>query len=129
MKPFKSVLMVILAVGSGTLSAANDVWTSLGPGGGEIERLVVDPATPSILYAVAGGGVFKTVNGGITLTMPSALDANLRADMLNGNLTSEFPVSVTSTDGPRRVSGTIGRGGLELNLSTVNGSIRLLRAP
>jgi len=75
------------------------------------------------------GASFKTVNGGITLTLPSALDANLRADMLNGNLTSEFPVSVTSTDGPRRVSGTIGRGGRELNLSTVNGSIRLLRAP
>jgi DUF4097 and DUF4098 domain-containing protein YvlB len=75
------------------------------------------------------GARFSTVNGGITLTLPSRLDAELRAEMLNGSLTSDFPVNVTSTDGPRRLRGTIGSGGRELNLSTVNGSIRLLRAP
>jgi hypothetical protein len=78
---------------------------------------------------------FKTVNGGITLTLPSAVNADLHAEMLNGSLTSEFPVSVFSstgsaeTPGPRRVQGTIGSGGRELKLSTVNGSIRLLKAP
>jgi hypothetical protein len=76
------------------------------------------------------GASFRTVNGGITLTLPSAFDAELRAEMLNGSLTSDFPVSVTSsTESPRRLRGTIGKGGRELNLSTVNGSIRLLRAP
>jgi hypothetical protein len=79
------------------------------------------------------GASFRTVNGEITLTMPSAFNAELRAEMLNGDLTSEFPVSVTSSAGspgsPRRLSGTIGTGGRELDLSTVNGSIRLLRAP
>lgn len=73
---------------------------------------------------------FTTVNGGITLTLPSALNADLRAEMLSGSLTSDFPVSVTSsTERPRRLRGTIGNGGRELNLTTVNGSIRLLRAP
>jgi hypothetical protein len=76
------------------------------------------------------GASFTTVNGGITLTLPSALDAELHAEMLTGSLTSDFPVSVTSTsESPRRVRGTIGNGGRRLNLSTVNGSIRLLRAP
>jgi hypothetical protein len=82
------------------------------------------------------GAHFATVNGGITLTMPSQFDADLRAEMLNGDLTSEFPVSVTSSTGsaerpgtPRRLRGTIGNGGRELELTTVNGSIRLLRAP
>jgi hypothetical protein len=76
------------------------------------------------------GASFKTVNGGITLTLPSTVDAELRAEMLNGSLTSEFPVAVSSsTEKPRRLRGTIGNGGRELSLSTVNGSIRLLRAP
>jgi hypothetical protein len=82
------------------------------------------------------GARFTTVNGGITLTVPSAFDADLRAEMLNGDLTSEFPVSVTSSTGsleppgsPRRLRGTIGNGGRDLELTTVNGSIRLLRAP
>lgn len=76
------------------------------------------------------GATFKTVNGTITLTLPSPLNAELRAEMLNGDLASDFPVSVVSmTEAPRRLRGTIGSGGRDLNLSTVNGSIRLLRAP
>jgi hypothetical protein len=76
------------------------------------------------------GATFKTVNGGITLTLPSAFNAELHAEMLHGTLTSEFPISViSSTLSPRRLSGTIGGGGRELNVSTVNGGIRLLRAP
>lgn len=73
---------------------------------------------------------FTTVNGSITLTVPGALNAELRAEMMTGILTSDFPVSVaSSSEKPRRLTGTIGSGGRELNLSTVNGSIRLLRAP
>jgi Putative adhesin len=75
------------------------------------------------------GASFKTVNGSITLTLPSALAAELRAEMLNGTLTSDFPVSViSSTANPRRLRGTIGSGTRPLDISTVNGSIRLLRA-
>jgi hypothetical protein len=76
------------------------------------------------------GATFKTVNGGITLILPSAFSAQVHAEMLNGTLTSDFPISVTSsTLNPRRLHGTIEGGSRELNLSTVNGSIRLLRAP
>ena len=73
---------------------------------------------------------FTTVNGSITLTVPGAFNADLRAEMMTGTLTSDFPVSVaSSSEKPRRLSGTIGSGGRELNLTTVNGSIRLIRAP
>ena len=73
---------------------------------------------------------FTTVNGSITLTLPSAFAADLRAEMHSGSLTSDFPVSITSsTESPRRLRGTIGSGGRPLNLTTVNGSIRLLKAP
>jgi DUF4097 and DUF4098 domain-containing protein YvlB len=75
------------------------------------------------------GATFKTVNGGITLTLPSILDAELRAETMNGSITADFPITVTGQVNPRRVRGTIGNGGTELNLSTVNGSIKLLKAP
>jgi len=73
------------------------------------------------------GASFKTVNGGITLTLPDIFDAELRADVLNGSITSEFPVAVTGQMSPRRLRGRIGNGGRELVLATVNGSIKLLK--
>jgi hypothetical protein len=73
------------------------------------------------------GATFKTVNGGITLTLPSVFDADLRAEVLNGNIESDFPVTVTGQVSRRRLSGRIGGGGHQLHLSTVNGSISLLK--
>jgi len=70
---------------------------------------------------------FKTVNGGITLTLPSVLDAELRAETLNGSIASDFPITVTGEMSPRRLHGRIGNGGHDLHLSTVNGSIRLIK--
>jgi len=73
---------------------------------------------------------FTTVNGSITLTLPSVFAADLRAEMQSGSLSSDFPVSITSSsESPRRLRGTIGNGGRPLTLTTVNGSIRLLKAP
>jgi DUF4097 and DUF4098 domain-containing protein YvlB len=74
------------------------------------------------------GATFKTVNGGITLTLPGVFDAELVANTLNGSITADFPITVTGTVSPRRLRGRIGNGGHELNLSTVNGSIKLIKA-
>jgi hypothetical protein len=68
---------------------------------------------------------FSTVNGGITLDLPAEVNAELRASTVNGDIVSDFPVTVRGRFGPRRVSGTLGRGGHELELETVNGSITL----
>jgi len=73
----------------------------------------------------SGDADFKTVNGGITLTLPASLSAEVRAETVNGDIESEFPLTVQGRFGPRRVRGTIGNGGRTLDLGTVNGSIRL----
>ncbi|MBI1968091.1 MAG: DUF4097 family beta strand repeat protein [Gemmatimonadetes bacterium] len=72
---------------------------------------------------------FRTVNGGITLTLPEDLSTEVRAETVNGEIESDFPLTVTGRFGPRRVRGTIGNGGRRLELGTVNGSIRLRRSP
>jgi putative adhesin len=75
----------------------------------------------------AGRAVFKTVNGSINLTMPGVLSADLHATTLNGSITTDFPVAATGRISPQRLEGRIGNGGYDLDLNTVNGSIRLTR--
>jgi len=68
---------------------------------------------------------FSTVNGGITLDLPAGLSTEVRASTVNGDIETDFPLTVTGRLGPRSLRGTIGSGGRQLALSTVNGSIRL----
>ena len=39
-------------------------WKSIGPYGGEISALAIDPQTTTTLYAGSSGGMFKSLNGG-----------------------------------------------------------------
>ncbi|PYP64110.1 MAG: hypothetical protein DMD37_03730, partial [Gemmatimonadetes bacterium] len=71
---------------------------------------------------------FHTVNGGITLELPATFSAEVRAETVNGDIETEFPLTVTGRFGPRHLRGTVGNGGRELDLGTVNGSIRLRKA-
>ena len=65
MRPWLVLLWALLWVSSASMvHAGNNVWTSLGPEGGTIFVLVVDPTTPTTLYAGTSGGVFKSTNGG-----------------------------------------------------------------
>jgi uncharacterized protein YraI len=61
-----AALLVMLSAGQADPAAAGtDVWTSNGPEGGPINVLVINPTTPTILYAgTEGSGVFKSTNGG-----------------------------------------------------------------
>ena len=69
---------------------------------------------------------FATVNGSITLDLPAATSAEVRAATENGDIESEFPMTVSGRISRHEVSGTIGKsGGQRLNLETVNGAIRL----
>src|SRR5438132_558439 len=68
---------------------------------------------------------FSTVNGGITLILPGKLDTDVRATTVNGDIETDWPLMVSGRFSNRRLHGTIGAGGRGLNLSTVNGEIRL----
>jgi hypothetical protein len=46
---------------------------------------------------------------------------------VNGHVSSDFPMTVNGRISPRRITATIGRGGMRLDLSTTNGSIELRR--
>jgi len=70
---------------------------------------------------------FKTVNGTITLDLPSDTGADVKADTLNGNIKTDFPLTILGRISQRHLNGTIGSGGRDLFLKTVNGNIILRR--
>ena len=59
-------LLTLLSISQATtVSTGTIVWTSIGPEGGTIHALAVDPSTPTTIYAVTfGGGTFKSTDGG-----------------------------------------------------------------
>ena len=71
---------------------------------------------------------FNTVNGGIELDLPSDLSATVSAQTVNGSIHTDFPLTVKGKFSSKKLSGTIGDGGRDLDLQTVNGSIVLNRA-
>jgi photosystem II stability/assembly factor-like uncharacterized protein len=62
-----TALILAATIPSGPVSAGINTWTSIGPDGGYINSLAVDPANPSTLYAgTFEGEVFKSIDGSAT---------------------------------------------------------------
>ena len=73
-------------------------WTELGPGniGGRTRSILIDPGTPSTMYACAvAGGVWKTTNGGTLWTKLDDLMTNLAVSSMTfeGNGSGGFTSS------------------------------------
>ena len=75
-----------------------------------------------------GEASLETVNGSITLELPDGADVEVRGRTVNGGITTELPLQVHGKYGPKRLEGTLGSGGRELSLATVNGSIKIRQA-
>jgi hypothetical protein len=68
-----------------------------------------------------------TSNGGITLKLPAATSARVHARTSQSSIHTDFDVRRDQTDGKNHLDGVIGDGGPTLELTTSNGSIRLLK--
>lgn len=58
------VLCVALLTGAPALQAES--WRPLGPGGGTVQALLLDPWAPRVLYAAVNGGVYRSDDGGVS---------------------------------------------------------------
>ena len=71
---------------------------------------------------------FETTNGSITLELPDAFNADVRARARSGSIRSDFPLRIERNNYVgSQASGELGSGGAELQLDVLNGSIKLLR--
>jgi hypothetical protein len=69
----------------------------------------------------------STSNGGITLRLPAGTGARVQARTNNAKISSDFEVSSKGAISKHRLEGTIGAGGPVLDLSTSNGSIKIVK--
>src|SRR5438445_9476579 len=72
------------------------------------------------------GATGETTNGSLVLAVPSDMQADVEARCLNGNFSSELPITMDSNQRPRELHGNLGRGGAPIHLRTVNGGIRVV---
>ncbi|MGA8220996.1 MAG: DUF4097 family beta strand repeat-containing protein [Candidatus Acidiferrales bacterium] len=69
----------------------------------------------------------ETVNGSVVLGLPSDAHANLDVTSMNGDFTSDLPMTSTgSIQATRAYRAKLGPGGGEISVRTVNGAIRLV---
>ena len=106
-----------------TVNGAVDVTTRNGP----VDATTVNGSVKVRMTALNRDGDmrFHTVNGDVIVETPSSLDARVSLSTLHGSISSDYPVQLSGRFGPRRASGTIGRGGREIDMETVNGDIEL----
>lgn len=70
----------------------------------------------------------STSNGSITVRLPASLNARLRAGTSNSTVTSDFDVLVKGgTHSKTRLDGNVGNGGALIDLTSTNGSIKILK--
>ncbi len=67
----------------------------------------------------------KSVNGSVNLTLPPSPNADVDASVVNGSITTEFPLTIKGHLVGKSMSGTLGSGGVHIELNNVNGSIHL----
>jgi DUF4097 and DUF4098 domain-containing protein YvlB len=69
----------------------------------------------------------STSNSSITLRLPSQVNAQVRAHTSNSSVSTDFDVNVRGQLRKNELEGTIGSGGALIDVSSTNGSIRILR--
>jgi len=69
----------------------------------------------------------STSNGGITVHLPGNVNADLNATASNSSISTEFEVATSGSLEKHHLEGKIGGGGPMIDLSTSNGSIKVLK--
>jgi len=82
--------------------------------------LTMPPGAQSALRA-------HTSNSSITLRLPGEVNARLSAHTSNSNITTDFEMRLRGEISKHHIEGSIGSGGPLIDLSTSNGSIRILK--
>jgi hypothetical protein len=71
-----------------------------------------------------------TVNGKISVTLPVEPNVRAEGETLNGSISSDYPEFVVKKEFPvgKHLNGSVGNGGCNLKLNTVNGAVVIKKA-
>lgn len=95
--------------------------------GGDVHASAVNGKVEAAFDRLASQRIsLETVNGGIALGLPKDTGARLKASTIHGGISSDFDLPVKRAEfGGASLESTIGNGGAEVNLGTVNGAIKV----
>jgi Toastrack DUF4097 len=94
--------------------------------GGDVNLSTVNGEVELVATSNIKSIMLNSVNGDIRLTLPKKFDARIEAGTIHGDIRAVdgLEVDETSFTGSS-MSGVIGKGGMKVDLNTVNGSIRI----
>ncbi|MEA2239181.1 MAG: hypothetical protein QOC81_3905 [Thermoanaerobaculia bacterium] len=95
------------------------------PGSNEVEAHTVNGRIEAHFEKSFQGATLKTVNGGVTASLPLSASFSGDFSQVNGDIEAAFPLNIHSHPGSRRVSGEVNGGRYELRITTVNGDIKI----
>jgi hypothetical protein len=107
---------------NGGIEVSTTSWAEAATVNGDVDVAMAGKGWPD-------GLDFRTVNGSITLHMGGAVNAEVKAETMNGDIATDFPLTMLGSMKKNKLHATIGAGGPELALATLNGSIELRKAP
>lgn len=108
-------------VGATTVNGDITVETSAGP----VKATTVNgDAQATILgFDEPGDIALTTVHGDATLELPDRVDAVLNGHTVTGDISSDYPLTITGKFASHDLSGTLGKGGRRIRLTTVAGDV------
>lgn len=98
---------------------------------GRFESLAITSTNGSVFTRAESGSRMasdwriETTNGGVDVSVPKDLAANLDVNTNNGSIKLELPVTVQGDAGGNSVRGTLNGGGPQMSLRTTNASIHV----
>ena len=120
------------------VGAQGDVSANSVSGNVRLERLratsvhanSVSGEVMASIESLSGSGdlTFRSVSGDVVIELPRALDADLSMTTVSGQLDSDFQMTLGGRMSRRGIEARIGRGGRDLDITTVSGDVRLRMA-
>ncbi len=107
--------------------AVDNVWTKIGPYGGVVSTIAVDPSNPHVVYAGVGTGVFKSTNGGESWTsipLSTSSTSTITVDLTNPQI-----IYVGGSKIFKSVNGGLSWSEINVGLSSTEGISKLVIAP
>ena len=111
----------------GRITAASTNGPIVGRGlSGTVDASTVNGGIEIGMQALSGDSKIVTVNGPATLIVAPDLDAELDAAAVNGGVTTQDGLPLTTSDRTgRRVAGRLNDGGPRITVQTTNGGVRI----
>ena len=106
---------------NGSIRVSTSAWAQADTVNGSITAKMGDAAWMGTLK-------IASVNGSIELQMPDDLNADVKFSSVNGQMSSDFPITISGGFAGHNAHGTIGKGGRSLVVDTVNGSVELKKS-